>query len=256
MTILLIAVGLLLLLLFNVSVNATLQERLPRRWILAAGGLVLLTIGLIIENLDEALFDTVELLALGGAFVLIILGISLIAQGRLRKASAQQAHGLFDVAAGVVVLIFAIGTPAFFASQNLTEQLDTVPTPTPGPTQSSNDRARGIFDEVVDLIAAETGLDTRTVAQNIDDGVTVSQMVRDNGGDLEVIVVGISEILTTQVELLAAQGDLNSAQAGLLLSQMELIVRLGVNQDLAGSLARFESNPLDEAEETATEEAE
>ncbi len=197
-----------------------------------------LVAALVIENLNTAVFDQTELLIAGIALLVMI--------GAVVRGLRFSKDEFWVAGVGLLLLLLTVLIPAFSTGVGLSDELADLPTPTPGTEQNLNQRARGIFDAVVVVIAAQTGLDERTIAQNLDDGVTVSALIAEHGGDLDIVVEEISEILTTQVQFLATEGRLTTAQAALALSQMRLIVRIGVEQDLAGSLARFEDNPLDE----------
>ncbi|GAB4512613.1 MAG: hypothetical protein OHK0046_12420 [Anaerolineae bacterium] len=214
-----------------------------QRWLLLVLDLVLL-LTLIAENISEAVFDREEL------FVFIVAGLfmlgSLVLMFTARRQPDQQANARIGAVMGLGLVLLAFIIPVLSAGADLPGQIASLPTPTPGPTQTMNDRARSIFDQVVEIIAAQTGDDYDTIARELDAGVTVADMVRAQDGDLEEVVRQIDDLLTAQVQILASEGRMTDALAAVTLSQMELIVRLGVEQDLAGSLARFEDNPLDE----------
>lgn len=243
-----IMLGAVLVALF--FLNSFRQPSLSPRMLLLAALLCIIG-ALLVENLETARFDREEALIVGIGAVLFVAGIALaVFEGRRASEEApNKRNGVLSIGAGIGLLILAIVVPAGSASLELPGQLAQLPTPTPGPTQSTNQRARGIFDRVVDLVAVETGLTYDEIVANFDEGISVADMVRETDGDLDAVIAGISELLIEQVQFLASEGTLTEVQAGLAVSQMEVIVRVGVEQDLAAQLERFEDNPAEETPE-------
>jgi uncharacterized protein YgiM (DUF1202 family) len=69
----------------------------------------------------------------------------------------------------------------------------------------------------------------------LDSGTTVAQLVKSHNGDLETVIKGITSAMRPEIEALSRNGGMPAVQAALVLSQLENIVRVGVNRDLAGS---------------------
>ncbi|MDX1992937.1 MAG: hypothetical protein SF029_11125 [bacterium] len=219
--------------------------------LLLAAFVVLLLAGNVLEAQADSVWDREEWLAATFSLLLIVGGLVSGGLNLTRREKTSGGRGLLGVVVGVLMIAITVAAPALATRTTLDETVTELPTATPGATQTSRERALNVFNAVVDVIAAETGLDVETVATNLDEGINVVQMVSDNGGDLELIIAQISDILTAQVEATLADGRMNSFTASLLISQMDNIVRLGVNTDLTGALSRFET-PEDAATPEAT----
>jgi hypothetical protein len=194
------------------------------------------------DNLNEGRYDTEE--ALLALIALVMLGgsVYVMTRERRRKLKAHQSRGLLGVGVGLSLLLLTFATPAVRVSMDLDGSSENAESAQAAPeaTESTTERARGIFDTVLEIVAEQTDLETDTIATNLDEGITVAQMVREHGGDLNSVTRQISDLLTAQIERLVAEERMDNMQAALVISQMDVIVRLGVEQDLTGALARFE----------------
>lgn len=206
--------------------------------------------GLIMNNLDRVGVGQMERLVIGIALTLIAGSIIVMLLELRRPARLSQSRGVLGLGAGVMLFVMVLVTPViganFLISSQLSDIDDTVQ-PVTEMTQSPQERALDVFDQVIRVIARQTGLDMLTIAENLDAGTTVAQLVREHNGNLEVVVNGIADIMSQQVQLLAAEGQIEPAQAAIGISYMETIVRRGVESDLTGFLARF--SEFDELEE-------
>jgi hypothetical protein len=187
----------------------------------------------------------VQLAAPGIAGVVIIVGLIVTLLELRRPERLKQSRGVLSMGVGVLLLIASFSVP--FTAAYI--QLSTQPSPTPTagvvaaaptsaaspPTQSGADMARDVFRAVLKVISDQTGLDADTIVKRLDAGDTIAQIVKEKGGNLDVVVKGVSDAMSAQVRQLSAAKRMNPIEAALALSQMETIVRLGVNRNLKDS---------------------
>lgn len=213
------------------------------------GCLALIGIGigfaLILDNQDVAIFDTLEvLIIITGMIILVIgVGIGIRQKPRIRPFSLS---GL-----GVMVLILTVVITTLEARKDLRGRLemeigennmpDGIISPTPQATATTREIARQILDDVAVAIARQTGLSAEAVTVLLDGGVSVSGLIREHGGDIEVAIADITAIMTTGVESMARNGQMDENAASFAIASMPAIVRLGVNSSLNGMLARFDT---------------
>lgn len=228
--------GVLLAAAWGIGLRRGLPPAQRRRaWWAWGGGFALMMAGILWDTRADTNADAEEVLALGTALALMIGGATLLV---LRRA---RAHAAFSALSGLLLAVGAVLAPAIATQRGLNTTPDTPVVETPAATLTAQERALLVFNRVTAVIAAQTGLDAETVAQNLDAGISVAQMAREAGADLNTIVLEISAILREQVENVVADGRMDEFQASLLISQMPLIVRLGVETDLAGALSRFDA---------------
>jgi hypothetical protein len=164
-----------------------------------------------------------------------------------RPERLKGSRGVFSIGVGALMALSAFGVP-FAAAYTQLAASQTAATvtpvvaaanasaPTPGATPTGDvEQARQVFVRVLDVIAAQTGLDRDTITQQLDSGTTVAQLVKSHNGDLESVIKGITSAMRPEIEALSKNGGMPAVQAALVLSQLENIVRIGVNRDLAGS---------------------
>ncbi len=210
----------------------------------ALAALMLPLAALIVDNRVRGVWDREEWALFAVAVLLIVGGIALVTSERRRGRPIRRGHGLLSMLTGVVLVLMVASVPVIAAAIGL--QDDEVD---PAEAEiSTYDRAVSIFDNVTQLVGEEANLDAETVALRMDTGETVAQLVRANDGDLERVIQGVSEILTGQVEILAANGDMTDTVAAIAIAQMENVVRVGVEQELAGLLERFDAGDRPEGE--------
>jgi hypothetical protein len=201
-----------------------------------------------------------------GTIALVMLALSvLIALAEwFRPQRLRQSRGVFGVGAALLVLISTLSVPfvsEYFALESpsavsSTSVPSTAVASAPSATPSGQERALSIFNAVVQVVAEETGLEGESILARLDTGETISRLVADSGGDLEAVIDRITTIMSDQIRQAAREARMTQAQAALALSQMELIVRLGVNQRLDGE--RFDRlfggvEATEEADATETE---
>jgi hypothetical protein len=209
---------------------------------------------LILDNLEQSTFDALEqsfgLIAAG----LVIGGLIVIALELRRPARLRQSRGVMAATIGVLLGALTLITPTIGALILIPAQVAALPSATPGPTPTIRERVMVIFEETLDVVASETGLDREEVAAKLDSGMTVASMVSENGGDLEVIIQAISAIFIEQMQRLVAAEAIDEAQGALVISQMQNIVRVGMYSDFTGLLDQLAQIP-DELPEEGTPES-
>lgn len=179
------------------------------------------------------------------AIVLVISGFIVSLLELRRPERLKGSRGVFSIGVGALMALSALGVPFAAAyTQLAAAQTAATATPvvaaanahTPGATPTGDvEQARQVFVKVLDVIAAQTGLDRDTIAQQLDSGTTVAQLVKEHNGDLETVIKGITGAMRPEIEALSKNGGMPAMQAALVLSQLENIVRIGVNRDLTGS---------------------
>lgn len=241
-----------------------LALRPGRRAHLQTAGLLALLLlalaALIADNAQRGVWNSGEWALFAVALLLVAAGILAALRGSPAADAARPRNrrgGWQLVGAGGALLMMVALIPVIAAARSL-QSAEPAPVPTslaavtasPTDTITAYDRAVTVFDQVTQLIAEEAGLDATAVAQQLDAGTTVTQLVSANNGDLERVILGISAILSDQVTALAASGDLDPTAAALALAQMENVVRIGVATRLAGLLERFDAEDRPGAEAT------
>jgi uncharacterized protein YgiM (DUF1202 family) len=201
-------------------------------------GLVPLT-ALIMNNMEIGSIGRVEYFVMATAALLIAGGLVIALLELRRPERLRSSRGVLGGGVGVLLLAMAIATPLLSNQIALPAQVAAIPSPTPGPTQSPANRAFDIFEQVLTVIARQTGLEPETVAVQLDNGTTVADIVREHNGSLETVILGIAQVMNAEIQQMAAEGELDSTQAALGISMMETVVRRGVESDLTGLLTRF-----------------
>lgn len=226
------------LLLLDALRRAGKVTSIQRDWPVLLAVLLLPLAALIADNRARGVWDRSEWALFAVALLLLLGGLVLLAVERRRGQPVRRGRGLRVTLTGLMLSVIVAGVPVLAAASGL-RGTDTASDPAEAEL-STYDRALNIFDRVTLLVGEEAELDAETVALRLDEGVPVARLVRESDGDLERVVQGISAILTEQVEILAASGDMNETAAAIAIAQMENVVRIGVEAELAGLLERFE----------------
>lgn len=250
MAIFLLIISQALALILITSLLFTLPHPLSMPVYIGCLGLVMMGIGtgLLLDNQDVAIFDTLEVLTIITAVILLLvgLGIGIRQKPRLRPLSLSLL--------GVIILILTLVITTLEARNDLRDRLqmveddssssqgiDVVISPTPQPTATARQIARQILDDVAVAIARQTGLPAEEVTYLLDGGASVASLIRQYGGDLDVAIADITTIMMAGVETMARNGQMDENAASFAIASMPAIVRLGVNSGLNGMLARFDT---------------
>lgn len=239
------AQGLLLLLI--VSILFQLPRPLPFSayiacLVLAIGGV---SIALLLDNQSVALFDTAELLTIITALIVLVVGVG-YGIGEIRKTRpVWKIRPLWLSITGLLLIIITLAIPITMARSDLqgrlseTENVQAMPIATP----TSRETARQILDDVALVVAEQTGLSAEDVTVLLDDGASVASLLAQHGGDIEIVIERVTQIMSAGVETMTRNGQMSEDAAAVALPSMPIIVRLGMNTSLSGMLARFETEP-------------
>jgi hypothetical protein len=253
MAIFLIIASQALLLLLIASVLFTLPRPLSTPAYIGCIGLVLVGFGiaLALDNQAVAIFDTAEFLSLATAVIVLVIGVGLT----IRQTPKNRPAWL-SVSA-LLIIIMAVGITILESRNDLREVLNTPqPETTLAPeitelvivsTPTTQEIARQILDDVALAVANETGLSAEEVTRLFDEGASVSSLVEEHGGDLTILAEQITTIMSAGIEEMARNGQMDETFAASALASMPTIVRVGLNTNLNGMLARFDRT---EAEST------
>jgi len=187
---------------------------------------------LIAENTAQGVFSTTEYALFVLSILLLIISVILLRRNRQRA--------IWGIGSAVVVLLLTMIMPVLAARGTLSNEASSLP-PLPEATLTMNQIARDVYDQVLAIVSTETGLQPEVISQLLDSGeASVADMVRQADGDLEVVIQGITDVMTNAVQDLAAQGRMDETEAAFAISAMQTVVRLGVEFDLTGLMSRFE----------------
>lgn len=96
-----------------------------------------------------------------------------------------------------------------------------------------NSVERGIFGELIQSIETVTGLTGQEIAEEILGGATLSDVISNNGGDVEAIKIEMLALVTTHVNERVANGDITQEQADAILVQAADEINAWLSGDLA-----------------------
>ncbi|HRF97873.1 MAG TPA: hypothetical protein PLZ51_21845, partial [Aggregatilineales bacterium] len=176
-----------------------------------------------------------------------ILGIGMIIGGivvmllELRRPDRlKQSRGILGMGTGFLLLVMIFIT-FNTARVQLQAELATLPTPTAGATQTFEELGEVIFTDILNLISQETGgLAEEFILEQLDAGVTLRQLINDNGGNVDVVVQGLTDTMTGYFKQLAAEGRIEATQATAAIGSMGFFVRLSLDRDFSGFLEQLE----------------
>jgi hypothetical protein len=126
-----------------------------------------------------------------------------------------------------------VGTPV--AQAEVTEELD----PTQAAQVRQRERAAFLFNAIRAVITAELDLEDDVILRELEMGRPLADLIRENGGDIERVIDGITEVMSTSIRESVELGEISPIQAALILSQMENFVRIAANSDLSQLESRF-----------------
>lgn len=107
------------------------------------------------------------------------------------------------------------------------------------PTDSQQQAGRGHrpLRELVDIVAAETGLEPREIAQQMRDGTTLAEIIAANGGDTQSVIDQAVATITDHVNQAVADGKLQQERADEILANLTEKVTQGINGELGSNRA-------------------
>jgi len=193
------------------------------------------------DNRGDTQFSTIEIISTLIAIGIIIGGvvIALIELRRLQRL--RQSRGMLGMGTGVLMLVMIFITFNISLIE-LQADIADLPTPTAGVTLTFEQLGEAIFTDILTLISDETGgLSPEFIMEQLDSGVTLRKLIQDNGGNVDEVVVGITDTMTGYFKQLAAEGRIETNQATAAIGSMGLIVRLALDRDFSGFLEQLEN---------------
>lgn len=187
-----------------VDQNAEPPGQLPGRWVLAVAGILLA----------------------GGVLIAII--------ELIKRRSLRGSRGLLALLCGVLVAASAFTVPftaAYFAPipptpVALAAAVETTPN---APGDAAQLAIQAAFRAFFSLVAEQTGMDNEAILERLRAGDTFKQILEANGGDVDTVVALVVENIRPEIELATAAGQINRLQSALILANLELLVRRGLD---------------------------
>jgi hypothetical protein len=216
---------------------------------------------LVVDNLDTVMLDTVESGALVLAGVLFVFSLLITIIEVFRPQRLRASRGVFGLGMGALLAISALAVP--YLAVYVYEAAKPPPLPTPiNVTPNADDqRFRAFFASILQIVAEETGLDSGVVLEQLrNERLSVEQLVAANGGDFEVVVQRITDLMYAQIEALVDDGRITPVQAAGAILLIPNLVRTSLSNDL-DSLQQFFNrgqptpSPREATEDAATFEA-
>jgi hypothetical protein len=187
-------------------------------------------------------------------YSLLIILLEVFRPQRLRGSRGM--FGLFSAGMVALAALFVPFLGAYFA-------LDAAPTPIPveaaqaptstpspeadaaapeaPPALDSETRARieALFQAIRTILNSEIDLPEDVVFAQLDRGVPLAEIVRENGGDVESLIRRLTEVMRGLIAEAAERGEIPRLQAAFFSSQMGTFIRIAVNSDLTTLSQRF-----------------
>lgn len=192
------------------------------------------------DNRQNTQFGLIEIasaiLGIGG----VVGGIFITFLDLRRPERLKQSRGILGIGTGALLLVMTLITFTT-ARVTLESELANIPTPTAGATQTFEELGEMIFTDILELISEETGgLSPDFILEQLDSGMTLRQLINDNGGDVDVVVTELTDTMTGYFKRLAAEGRIESNQATAAIGSMGFFVRLSLDRDFSGFLEQLE----------------
>lgn len=245
----------LLLLLNNLIKTLLRREKVGFMDVLLTFLTVFLLVGALVVNHlgDEETFAPDGLVNQGVLIAAgVLLGVSLLILilEVFRPQRLRASRGVLGFFSGILVVLSTFVVPFaaayFMVRDSVGANLSTTPVATlaPGVTPTAQlsirERIFGLFNQIRFILNEEIQMDEVELATLLDAGVSLSSIVAENGGNLEVIIMRIVDVTRTMIQTASNNGEIGTLQSALLLSQVETFIRLAVNSDLM-ELARLGS---------------
>ena len=98
--------------------------------------------------------------------------------------------------------------------------------------QAGQGRQPGPIRTVINVVADETGLETRDILGQLRDGLTLADITTANGGDVDQVIAASVSKLTNEINQAVADGKMTQDRADRLLINLQDVVTRGVNGEL------------------------
>lgn len=193
------------------------------------------------DNQDDTQFSIIEIISTLIAIGIIIGGAVIAIIELSRPQRLRQSRGILGMGTGVMMLVMIFIT-FNIARVELQTELADLPTPTPGATLTFEQIGEALFTDIIRLISQETGgLSAERILEQLDSGITLRQLITQNGGNIENVVANITNTMTGYFKQLAAEGRIEANQATAAIGSIGLFVRLSLDRDFSGFLEQIEN---------------
>ncbi len=125
------------------------------------------------------------------------------------------------------------------AADSLEQPTATPVDPTAAAEARMQERGAILFNQIREVIMAQVDIPEEQVIAELESGKPLAELVSENGGDVEYVINGITEIMRQTIRESVTAGEINALQAAIILSQMENFVRIAANNDLNTLGERF-----------------
>lgn len=98
--------------------------------------------------------------------------------------------------------------------------------------QAQRGRGAGLLRELANIVATETGHTPREIVQQVRNGSTLADIIRANGGDVQVVIDQTVVLMTDRINQAVANGKMPQQRADEILANLTERVTQGINGEL------------------------
>lgn len=204
---------------------------------------LLIVTALILNHTGDAPDNNLTNWALALGAGLIIVHVLVILLEFFRPQRLKGSRGLLGVFSGALIALSTVTIPfvaAYFAFEDAPPPATTIAQVTGTPLEptaaaeiAQRQRAASLFNGIVSVVFTEIqSADQAQVLQELEQGKPLAVVVGEHNGDLNIVRDGIAEVMRNYVRQLVSLGEMNQLQAALLLSQMDNLVVVGMQNDI------------------------
>lgn len=234
------------LFILNNIVRTALRRKKISFWEMTNAFFVALlpAIALILDNLANPAFDTLEQANFLIIIPLMISHLGLTVVEGFRPQGLRYSRGILGLGLGFLLLI-ATATYSFISVQAELASLDRDIIPTPVNSNESRDpctvAGEAFIRNVILDLAEATGMEAEVVLFEIgvDRSVSIGERVTANGGDVELFIQGMTQLIVDSVRDLLSRGCIEQAPASAILIAAPSFIRQSIINDFESS-----ANPL------------
>ncbi len=198
-------------------------------------------LALVNNNASEQPLALLNRAPLGIAVAVIVISfIVLLIELRKPGRKFNQRRGVFGIGIGALLVAATFVVPL---ASRLTAFPPMMGTQAFGSASTNSDGLVNIIDSArgstenqpvsaMQILVEETGLESAQINARLSAGETIASIVNDTDGDLEQVIVGITDSAREQLETATAAGSIPQAQAGMMMDNLENIITQGINGEL------------------------
>ncbi len=216
---------------------------------------------LALNTLSDNPQPIVSVVALANAAIVLVVSILIfIIEYRKPERNLNHSSGLLGIGLGVLLVISVVTTPAIITAFNsaalpLLEQPvsasvldditgsnvinntstpnapDTMDVASPLPPMTDNSAIQTVLDE--------TGLTGAELQAKLDAGVSIAALVEDNGGDLDAVIMAITDAAREEMQLAVSDGAITQERANSVLEDVDNLVNQVVDGELSMEVFTF-----------------